>query len=154
MRAPDASPSPFALSLSKGCPSLLPRSRTGLRQAQPDRFWVGLGSVFALVACQSGAPANNQTAEVPTNAAAPSDPLATAERLVRAQIGSRGEVRFVEARVRDHQGVPVVCGVYEQGGQRQRYIVVNGEQVWVEPDMGPGQMPIAVNEFCAEGGRA
>ena len=107
-----------------------------------------------LAACQSGAPANNQTVAAATNAAAPSDPLAVAERLVRARVQQRGEIRFVEARVRNHQGVAVVCGAYEQGGGQQRYIVVNGEDVFVEPEMSPGEMPRAVNEFCAEGGRA
>ncbi|MGQ0659268.1 hypothetical protein [Sphingosinicella sp.] len=107
-----------------------------------------------LVACQSGAPANNQTAAAPANAAAPSDPLATAERLVRARVSQRGELRFVEARVRDHQGVAVVCGAYEQSGRQQRYIVVNGEDVFVEPEMAAGEMPRAINLFCAEGGRA
>jgi hypothetical protein len=107
-----------------------------------------------LAACQSGAPANNQTAAAPTNAAAPSDPLAVAERLVRARVGQRGELRFVEARVRDHQGVAVVCGIYAQAGRQQRYIVVDGQDVFVESEMTAGEMPRAVNEFCAEGGRA
>jgi len=107
-----------------------------------------------LVACQGGAPANNQSAAAPTNAAAPADPLAVAERLVRARVQQSGEIRFIEARVRDHQGVTVVCGAYEQGGQRQRYIVVDGQDVFVEPEMAAGQMPQAINEFCAEGGRA
>jgi hypothetical protein len=110
--------------------------------------------MLALAACQGGAPANNQTAATPTNAAAPSDPLAVAERLVRARVGQRGELRFVEARVRDHQGVAVVCGAYEQGGRQQRYIVVNGEDLFVEAEMAAGEMPRAINLFCAEGGRA
>jgi len=107
-----------------------------------------------LAACQSAAPANNQTTAAPANVAAPSDPLATAERLIRARVSQRGELRFVEARVRDHQGVAVVCGSYEQGGRQQRYIVVNGEDVFVEPEMAAGEMPRAINLFCAEGGRA
>ena len=111
-------------------------------------------SSLLVAACQSGATNNNQSAAAPTNAAAPSDPLAVAERLVRARVQQRGEVRFIEARVRDHQGVAVVCGAYEQGGQRLRYIVVDGQDVFVEPEMGAGQMPQAINEFCAEGGRA
>ena len=73
---------------------------------------------------------------------------------MRARVSQRGELRFVEARVRDHQGVAVVCGAYEQGGRQQRYIVVNGEDVFVEPEMAAGEMPRAINEFCAEGGRA
>ncbi len=107
-----------------------------------------------LAACQNAAPANNQTAAASANVVAPSDPLATAERLVRARVSQRGALRFVEARVRDHQGVGVVCGAYEQGGRQQRYIVVNGEDVFVEPEMAAGEMPRAINEFCAEGGRA
>jgi hypothetical protein len=107
-----------------------------------------------LAACQSGAPANNQTAAAPANTAATADPLAVAERLVRARASQRGALRFIEARVRDHQGVAVVCGAYEQGGRQQRYIVVNGEDLFVEPEMAAGEMPRAINEFCAEGGRA
>ncbi len=145
---------PFALSLSKGCPSLLSGRSAGLRQAQPERFWIGLGSAFALAACQSGAPANNQTAAAPANTAAPADPLAVAERLVRSRVEQHGALRFVEARVRSNQGVTVVCGAYEQGGRQQRYIVVDGQDVFVEPEMAAGEMPRAVNEFCAEGGRA
>ena len=61
--------------------------------------------------------------------------------LVRARISQRGELRFIEARVRDHQGVAVVCGAYEQGGRQQRYIVVDGEDVFVEPEMAAGEMP-------------
>ncbi len=136
---------PFALSLSKGCPSLLSGRSAGLRQAQPERFWIGLGSAFALAACQSGAPANT---------AAPADPLAVAERLVRSRVEQHGALRFVEARVRSNQGVTVVCGAYEQGGRQQRYILVDGQDVFVEPEMAAGEMPRAVNEFCAEGGRA
>ena len=75
-------------------------------------------------------------------------------RLVRARVEQRGALRCVEARVRNHQGFAVVCGVYEQAGRQQRYIVVNGEDLFVEPEMAAGEMPRAVNEFCAEGGRA
>ena len=106
-----------------------------------------------LAACQSGQPANNQVAAAPPPAS-PANPVAIAERLVRERVAARGEVRFVEGGIRRHQDVIVVCGAYEQGGQRQRYIVVNGEDVFVEPEMAAGEMPRAVNEFCAEGGRA
>ncbi|MGE3150858.1 MAG: hypothetical protein AB7K04_17560 [Pseudorhodoplanes sp.] len=106
-----------------------------------------------LVACQSDQPANNQVAAAPA-AVSPANPVAIAERLIRARTSARGEIRFVEGGIRQHQGVIVVCGAYEQAGARQRYIVVNGEDVFVESEMAAGQMALAVNEFCAEGGRA
>jgi len=106
-----------------------------------------------LAGCQGGQPANNQAAAAPAPVS-PANPVAIAERLVRDRVASRGEVRFVEGGIRRHQEIVVVCGAYEQAGARQRYIVVNGEDVFVEPEMGPGEMPRAVNEFCAEGGRA
>ena len=106
-----------------------------------------------LAACQSGQPANNQAAVAPPPAS-PANPVAIAERLVRERVGARGEIRFVEGGIRQHQGVIVVCGAYEQAAGRQRYIVVNGEDVFIEPEMAAGQMALAVNEFCAEGGRA
>ncbi len=106
----------------------------------------------ALAACQGATPANNQTAAAPTPAAQPETPVAVAERLIRARVGAYA--RFVEAAVRAHQGVNVVCGAYQQGDRRQRYIVVNGEDVFIESEMAAGEMPRAINEFCAEGGRA
>jgi len=108
----------------------------------------------ALAACQSAAPANNQSAAAPTPAAQPETPVAAAERLVRARVRQGGEVRFAESRAGTHEGVNVVCGAYQQGQARHRYIVVNGEDVFVEPEMAAGEMPRAISEFCAEGGRA
>ena len=106
-----------------------------------------------LAACQSDQPANNQVTAAPPPVS-PANPVAIAERLVRERVAARGTPRFVESAIRRHQGVIVVCGAYEQAGSRQRYIVVNGEDVFVEPEMAAGQMALAVNEFCAEGGRA
>ncbi len=146
----------FGLSLSKAAPFFPPieEERGGLRQAQPKRVWFSVGGGFiatALAACQAAPAANNQAAATPTPAA-PTSPAAVAERLVRQQAGA--EARIVAAQARRHEGVVVICGAYEQGGRRHRYIVVNAEQVWLEPNMSPGEMPRAVNEFCAEGGRA
>ena len=144
---------PFALSLSKGFLSSLKGESGGLRQAQPERFWVGLGGAVTLAACQNQAPPNNQTAATPPPVS-PANPVAIAERLVRDRVAARGAPRFVEGAIRRHREVIVVCGAYEQAGVRQRYIVVNGEDVFVEPEMAAGEMPRAINEFCAEGGRA
>ncbi|MGE0180195.1 MAG: hypothetical protein AB7O91_10300 [Sphingomonas sp.] len=106
-----------------------------------------------LAACQSDQPANNQTVAAPAPAS-PANPIAIAERLIRARVGERGQPRFVQGTIRRHQEVIVVCGAYEQAGARQRYIVVNGEDVFIEPEMAAGEMSRAINEFCAEGGRA
>jgi hypothetical protein len=113
-----------------------------------------LGIAIALAACQSAPEANNQTAATPAPAAAPETPVAIAERLIRARVAAQGEPRFEQAALRNHQGVNVVCGAYSQGQARHRYIVVNGEDVFVEPEMAAGEMPRAINEFCGEGGRA
>ena len=78
--------------------------------------------------------------------------LGAAQRLVRARLGAGGgEVHFLAVRRSASEGVPIVCGEYEQGGRRQRYIVVNAENAWVEPQMRPGQMDQAVAEYCREG---
>ena len=47
--------------------------------------------------------------------------------------------------------MPIVCGDTSRGGRRQRYIVVNREDAFVEPQMRPGQMDRAVAEFCGQG---
>jgi plasmid replication initiation protein len=104
-----------------------------------------------LTACQqAGAPAANQAAQAPApQRAAPESDVAAAERLVRARIG--GDVHFIGVRRSASQGVPILCGFYEQGGRRRRYIVVNGDDAFVEPGMRPGQMDSAVAEFCGQG---
>ena len=107
-----------------------------------------------LAACQqTEAPAGNQVAQAPApKQAVPESDVSAAERLVRARLGAAGAaVRFVAASRSASQGVPIVCGAYEQGGARQRYIVVNRDDTFVEPQMRPGQMERAVAEFCGQG---
>jgi pyruvate/2-oxoglutarate dehydrogenase complex dihydrolipoamide acyltransferase (E2) component len=105
-----------------------------------------------LAACQQAtAPANNQAAApVPQKAAAESD-VSAAQRLVRARLGGGGDVQFRDVHRSASDGVPIVCGTYAQGGRTQRYIVVNGEDAFVEPQMQPGEMDRANAEFCGEG---
>jgi len=108
-----------------------------------------LAAPFLLAACQqAGAPAN-QAAPAPK--ADSGGDIAAAERVVRARIGTTGEIHFFGARRSASEGVPIVCGLYQQGGVRHRYIVVGGEEAFVEPRMRPGEMDRAVHEFCGEG---
>ena len=102
-----------------------------------------------------------QQADVPTNQPAPAaapktdaeadGEIGNAERVVRQRMGTTGETHFFGARRSASGGVPIVCGLYEQGGVRHRYIVVNGEEAFIEPQMRPGEMDRAVSEFCGEG---
>ena len=102
--------------------------------------------LLALAACQQAqAPANQAEAAAP--AAEEQGHVATAERLVRARAGG-AELSFSDAQVTASEGVPVVCGAYTQGGNRQRYIAVGGEEVFLEPQMRPGEMDRAFAEFC------
>jgi hypothetical protein len=104
-----------------------------------------------LAACQqAAAPANNQVAAPPPQKAAPESDVSAAQRLVRARLGG-AEVHFLAASRSASDGVPIVCGSYEQGGRTQRYVVVNREDAFVEPQMQPGQMDRAVAEFCGQG---
>ena len=113
-----------------------------------------LAAPLLLAGCQQAeAPADNQAAaaaQAPQKAL-PEGDVAAAERVVRNRIGTSGEAHFLGARRSASEGVPIVCGLYEQGGRRQRYIVVNGEEAWVEPQMQPGQMDRAVAEYCGQG---
>jgi hypothetical protein len=106
-----------------------------------------------LAACQQAAPPANQVAAAPgPQKAAPESDVGAAQRLVRARLGAGGgEVHFLDVRRSASEGVPIVCGTYEQGGHRQRYIVVNGDDTFVEPQMRPGQMDLAVADYCREG---
>jgi hypothetical protein len=92
---------------------------------------------------------------VPQNEAqaapAPSAPIATAQRLVRQNSGA-GEIQFGEARIYSHEGVAIVCGRYSrQGAANQRYVAVSDLQVWLEPDMAPGEMDRAFSQYCRDG---
>ena len=110
----------------------------------------------ALAACQSNPAANNQaeaTAETNNSAAVQENDVAAAQRLVRAQIGARGEVRFGPPQTGTRENVSVVCGKYNQAGREHRYIVVDREDVFVEPEMREGEMERAVREFCGDGER-
>ena len=102
-----------------------------------------------LGACQSEAPVANRVE--PPKAPAQESDVAAAERLVRERFGTAGEIRFSGATRSASDGVPIVCGAYQQGGVRQRYIVVDRDRAFIEPRMRAGEMDRAVAEFCREG---
>jgi hypothetical protein len=110
-----------------------------------------LAAPFLLAACQQADAPTGQPAPAPAPKSGANGDITTAERVVRARIGTTGETRFFGARRNASEGVPIVCGQYEQGGVRHRYIVVGGEEAFVEPRMRPGEMDRAVAEFCGEG---
>jgi hypothetical protein len=103
-------------------------------------------------ACGSGpAPEANQAAPPPERPA-PETEVAAAERLVRSRLGATaGDARFSDPVRSASDGVSIICGRYEQGGRRHRYIVVNREDAFIEPQMRAGEMDRAVAEFCREG---
>jgi hypothetical protein len=106
---------------------------------------------MSLAACQRAeAPANNQQAAAPApKAAQPESEVAKAERLVRTAIGGNVQgMTFTPPQRVLNTGVPVLCGEYRQDNARQRYIVVAGEHVFIEPRMGAGEMDRAFGEFC------
>jgi hypothetical protein len=110
----------------------------------------------SLAACQSNPAANNQAeANVVTNnsAATEESDVDAAQRLVRTQVAERGAVRFGQPQTGRRENVSVVCGSYNQSGRDHRYIVVNREDVFVEPEMQAGEMERAVREFCGDGER-
>lgn len=111
---------------------------------------LALAALLLLAACQR--------AETPANQAAPAAPpradqgdVSAAERLVRQRLGTTGEIHFSGARRSAADGVAIVCGGYEQGGSRQRYIVVGADEAFIEPQMQAGEMDRAFAEFCREG---
>jgi len=99
--------------------------------------------LLLLGACgQSEAPANN-VAEAAKAPAIEGD-VGTAQRLVREKLGeaeARG-ISFSEPRRSRSEGVTIICGAYTQAGANQRYIVVGGEDAYVEPQMRPWRSTI------------
>ena len=110
---------------------------------------VMLGSAALLAGCGQSAVPENKAAAV--KAPASPGPEAVAQRFVRQRLGA-GEVRFEEARAFHNDGVTIVCGTYSQPGRpHQRFVAVSDVDVWLEPEMAPGQMDRAFAEFCRDG---
>ena len=108
-----------------------------------------LAAAALLAGCGDVAPANDQAQAA--SPAEPQGPEAVAERLVRQRLGN-GDVRFEEARAFSSGAVPIVCGSYSEPGRpHQRYVAVSEIEVWIEPDMAPGEMDRAFAEFCRDG---
>lgn len=107
-----------------------------------------------LAACQNRpAPANNAAAPQAKAVPPPLDDRAVAERVVRSRLGNPQGLAFSNARVHVTDRVPIVCGDVERNGRRERYIVVDGEAVFVESRMRAGEMDRAVREQCGDGER-
>ena len=117
--------------------------------AEPIARAALIGAAALLASCgEAAVPANEAAAARPPAAQGPE---AAAQRLVRQRLGS-GEVRFEAARAYRSGGVAVVCGAYSQPGRpHQRFVAVSDVDVWLEPDMAPGQMDRAFAEFCRDG---
>jgi hypothetical protein len=102
-----------------------------------------------LASCGQAAVPANKAAVV--SAPEPATPEAVAQRLIRQRLGG-GDVRFEDAHAFAHDGATVVCGSYSQPGHaHQRFVAVTGVDLWLEPDMAPGQMDRAFTEFCRNG---
>ena len=106
-----------------------------------------------VAACgQAAVPAANEAAAAKAPAAPAVTPVTVAQRMVRQQLGPAGEVRFGAARIYTNEGVAIVCGSYApQGQSEQRFVAVGDVDVWLEPNMAPGQMDRAFAEYCRDG---
>lgn len=114
---------------------------------------LALASLALLAACRTEPVPANTMASPQVNAVLPADDRGVAERVVRRQLGNPRGLAFSNALVHVTGRVPIVCGDFEQGGRRERYIVVDGEAAWVESQMRSGEMDRAVREHCGGGER-
>ena len=114
----------------------------------PELRTAMLGSAALLASCGDAAAPDDAAA---AKASPPAGPEAAAERLVRRRLGG-GSVRLEEARAYRNGAIAVVCGSYSQPGQpHRRFVAVGDVDVWLEPEMAPGQMDRAFAEFCKDG---
>lgn len=117
---------------------------------------LSLAPLLLVAACQRGpAPGNAEGPPPPTtaNAVRPQSEAAAAEQVVRRSLGNAPGIVFSPPVRRMTDGVPVYCGDFVQGGRRQRYIVVERDQAFIESQMRAGEMDRAVREFCGDGER-
>jgi hypothetical protein len=111
-----------------------------------------LGAAAALLAgCGEAAAPANQTVAAPAPVpAGEAGSVAAAQRLVRQRLGNAA-LRFGAPRVYRGEGVEIVCGTYAEGrAAEQRYIAVSDVDVFLEPQMEPGEMDRADAEFCRD----
>ena len=127
------------------------RNRLGRRSWFPA--FAGMTLCLLLAACdRAEAPANNQAAAPANSAQAPVEgDVAVAERLVRERLGNPQGLVFGNPLRTASEGVTIICGDYARGAERQRFIVVGGEDAFLEPELQPGEMDRYFTEFCAEG---
>ncbi|HEX8216416.1 MAG TPA: hypothetical protein VF577_03035 [Allosphingosinicella sp.] len=111
---------------------------------------LALGAVPLLAGCGEAAAPANQTVAAPPPPAAASGSVAAAQRLVRQRLGN-ADLRFGAPRVYRGEGVEIVCGTYAEGrAAEQRFIAVSDVDVFLEPQMEPGEMDRADAEFCRD----
>jgi hypothetical protein len=130
------------------------RTGGGLRSWVPAFAGMTLVGLL-LTACQRAEPpAANQAAAAPKAVLPqPEGDVGRAERLVRERLGNPADIAFANPRQSASEGATIICGEYRHAGATHRYIVVGGEDVFVEPQMERGEMDRAFTEFCG-GGRA
>lgn len=98
---------------------------------------------------RADAPANRQ-ADVPPapSAAAALGDVSAAERQVRRRLNDPAGLTFSDPYRTASEGVTIICGRYAQGRTNQRYIVVDGNDVFLEPELQPGEMDRYFAEYC------
>ena len=75
--------------------------------------------------------------------------LQVAEDIVRRRLGNPAGLGFANAVAHRDDLIAIVCGELTNAGRRERYIVVDGRDAWLESGMRPGEMDRAVREFCS-----
>lgn len=136
---------PFALSLAKGCPSPVDREKkAGLRQAQPERVWLGLVLVLLLALCATSARAQQfpKFTGFVVDDANVLPPEVEADLTAKLGALQRDTKRqFVVAAIADMQGYPLEEYGYRLGrawgvGLQNAN---NGAILFVAPNNPPGQ---------------
>ena len=102
---------------------------------------------------EAAVPTGNESAVAKAPARSPAvTPVTVAQRMVRQQLGPAGDVRFGAARIYSNGGIAIVCGSYAPQGQgEQRFVAVGDVDVWLEPNMAPGEMDRAFAAYCRDG---
>ncbi|HZF94913.1 MAG TPA: hypothetical protein VEZ20_08575 [Allosphingosinicella sp.] len=118
------------------------------------RAVLALAAAVLIAGCgEASVPAANDAATAKAPARSPAvTPVTIAQRMVRQQLGPSGDVRFGAARIYTSGGIAIVCGSYAPQGQgEQRFVAVGDVDVWLEPNMAPGEMDRAFAQYCRDG---
>jgi hypothetical protein len=110
-------------------------------------------AALALAGCEQSA--EDKAKAAAAKAAEDAKRFAAAEKVIRGKLAQGADVKFRDMKSYDNDGVNIVCGVGDAAFpgkpvHSQRFIVVGGDEAYMDMTMEAGEMDRALKEFCTD----